>query len=557
MNSATEPEAVQNSAPVFKWLSLDQIRHSPTNPRRRFDEAALAELAESIKAKGVLQPVLVRPIEDGDIRYELVAGERRYRASQIAGIPVIPAVIREISEREAAELQIIENLHREDLTALEEAQGFKTLLEQHDYTTEQLAEKLGKSKSYVYGRVKLCQLPELARTALDDGRITASTAGLIARIPNAELRVEATQEIISPNINMWKKGDEALTYQEAKDLIEEHYMLELKKAPFSRKAAIAVPRGDGPLGPLPDIIIGACDKCPKMTGNNREEFPDGRADICTDPACYAEKVKGHNAQALAKAHEQGLKVWSDKETKKAFPHGRIYSHEGWIDLAEQCYQDSKRRSYKQLLGDQVQPEVVQLDDGRVHHIVKETDARKILKAQGIGNRDADRDRGYKEDQAKARKESVIRQRVAGLITEKAVQAVEREGLDLKALRLVTENTVHHCWHDALKKIQTRRALPKETEHGPGPSILKIIPTMTQEQLWGMLAEIAVTRDLFQWSTAYGGGKMEPRVINLCQAYEIDPAAIEAETREAVKAKEAKKARPKGPGWGAALSGKKK
>lgn len=499
----------------------------------------MAELAESIRSKGVLQPVLVRPVEDGDIRYELVAGERRYRASQLAGIPTIPAVIREISEREAAELQIIENLHREDLTVLEEAEGYRVLVDQHGYTSEQLAEKLGKSRSWIYGRLKLCALPDLARAALEDGRIPASTAGLIARIPNAELRVEATQEIISPHINMWKKGDEPLTYQEAKGLIEEHYMLELKKAPFSRKAAISVPRGDGPLGPLPDVIIGACDKCPKMTGNNREEFPDGRADICTDPACYGQKVQAHNAQALAEARKQGLKVWSPNEIKKVFPHGQIHSHWEWLDLAEQCYEDPKRRSYKQLLGDQLQPEIIQLDDGRVHYIVKETDARKILKAQDIGaGRDAGGDKDYKKKRLEEKKEALIRAKVVQLVTEKIAEAVEREGLNLKALRLVAESAVFYCWYDAIKKIAKRRGLISDS--GPSLAIQNVIPNMTLDQLWALMAEIAVSRDAMNWSGSYGDKQMDLRILGLCEIYELDAKAIETEIREAVKAKETKK-----------------
>ncbi len=137
-----------------KLVELKDIKPSQHNARKTFDEAKIKELSASIKEKGVIEPIIIRPANG---KYEVVCGERRFRASQMAGITTIPAVIKELDDKQAIEYQIIENLHREDVHPLEEAEGYELLMKKHGYkTVEDIAVKVGKSKGYVYGRLKLC-----------------------------------------------------------------------------------------------------------------------------------------------------------------------------------------------------------------------------------------------------------------------------------------------------------------------------------------------------------------------------------------------------------------
>src|SRR5689334_19780351 len=165
-------------------IALAAITASKTNPRKRFDQAALDELADSIKRHDVLQPILLRP-NGGPDTYELVAGERRFRAAKAAGLVDIPATVRVLSDAEVLEIQVVENLQRSDLHELEEAEGYEQLLKcSHPngerYTVDEIAAKVGKSRSYVFARLKLCALCPEARKAFYAGELDASRALLIA-----------------------------------------------------------------------------------------------------------------------------------------------------------------------------------------------------------------------------------------------------------------------------------------------------------------------------------------------------------------------------------------
>jgi len=164
-----------------RMVSIAEVRSSPLNPRKDFRDDELAELAESIRTKGLVQPIVVRP--DGmSGGYEIVAGERRWRAAQKAGIHTIPVIIRELSDRELLELAIIENVQRQDLNAIEEATGYRELVERFDYSQEQLSEIIGKSRSHVANTLRLLKLPAEVQSLVQNGQISAGHArALIGR----------------------------------------------------------------------------------------------------------------------------------------------------------------------------------------------------------------------------------------------------------------------------------------------------------------------------------------------------------------------------------------
>lgn len=167
-------------------IPLDQIRVSKTNPRKSFDAAAMEEITASIRKLGVLTPILVRPLKDG---FELVAGERRFRAAESAGLVVIPANVRDLSDNEALEAQIVENMQRQDIHPLEEAEGYRRLMGLPGYDVTRIAERVGRSVKYVYDRIKLLELIEPIKKSFLEHRITAGHAILLARLSPADQKL--------------------------------------------------------------------------------------------------------------------------------------------------------------------------------------------------------------------------------------------------------------------------------------------------------------------------------------------------------------------------------
>jgi ParB family chromosome partitioning protein len=258
---------------AFQFLAIDTIHESTTNPRRTFDEAKLRELAESIKHNGLIQPITVRPNNEG---FEIVAGARRFRAAQLAELFSIPARIVEIDDAQALEWQLVENSQRVDVHPYEEAQGFQRLLDIPGYDVAALVEKSGKSASHIYARLSLLQLIPTVAEAFTQERITASHANLIARLPQ-DVQANAYEQC-------WRKDwqDKEPHLLPAKHLaawIQANLYLSLADAPFDRE--------DPTLNPT----AGACVTCPRRSGYNTSLFCDVLGDQCLDSGCYHSKVE--------------------------------------------------------------------------------------------------------------------------------------------------------------------------------------------------------------------------------------------------------------------------
>jgi len=179
-------------------LPLALIRPNPDQPRRRFDEAALAELAASIKKQGLLQPLLVRPRGEG---YELVAGERRYRAAQMAGLAEVPAVVREVDDATAAALALIENIQRRDLNPIEEARGLARLIDEHGLTHQEAAEAVGRSRAAVTNLLRLLELEPEVRAMVERGELEMGHARALLALPPARQR-EAAARVVARGLSV-------------------------------------------------------------------------------------------------------------------------------------------------------------------------------------------------------------------------------------------------------------------------------------------------------------------------------------------------------------------
>lgn len=187
----------QQSAPSDRRVPIEFISPNPRNPRRRFAEAELADLASSIKEHGIVQPIVVRPAQGG--RYEIIAGERRWRAAQQAGLAQVPVIMRDVDDRVALEIAIIENVQRSDLNPVEEASGYQSLIDEHHYTQADLAQVIGKSRSHVANTLRLLKLPTDVRQMLTDGALSAGHARTLV---TAENPMALAQRIVSEGLSV-------------------------------------------------------------------------------------------------------------------------------------------------------------------------------------------------------------------------------------------------------------------------------------------------------------------------------------------------------------------
>ena len=189
-----------------KELPIEKLRVNPYQPRKTFNEESLQELAKSIKEHGVIQPIIVKKsIKD----YEIVAGERRYRASKLAGKATIPCIIRDFTDEQMMEIAVLENLQREDLNAVEEAQGIEMLMTNLHLTQEQVAERIGKSRSYVTNMIGILTLPAEVKDLLKQGKISTSHARTLSKIEDPDRIVELTHKIVDENLNVRQIEEES------------------------------------------------------------------------------------------------------------------------------------------------------------------------------------------------------------------------------------------------------------------------------------------------------------------------------------------------------------
>jgi ParB family transcriptional regulator, chromosome partitioning protein len=273
----------------YRNLPLAQLQESPTNPRRRFNERAMEELAANLAAQGVVQPLVVRAVEDG--KYEVVAGARRFRAAQLASLKEVPVVVRVLSDAAVRELQLTENLLREDVHPYEEALALSGLLhlEGTHYAVASIASRLGKSPSYITTRIRLTELaPSIAEAFLAD-QIGVGHALEIAKLSPAQQ--EKAYDAAFRTV--WDSGKQARVALPVRDFaawIEQNILLSLDSVPFDKGDTTLVPEA------------GSCAECPKRTGFNTLLFGElSQRDQCSDSSCFQTKIAVHaERQIVAK-----------------------------------------------------------------------------------------------------------------------------------------------------------------------------------------------------------------------------------------------------------------
>jgi len=273
----------QTETADFRTLAIDQLRESPTNPRRTFNEVKLQELAQSIRSQGILVPLVVR--KTAPETFEVVAGARRFRAAQLTELFALPVRIVELTNSEAITLQLVENAIREDVHPYEEAMAYKALLESAEppYDVAAIAFKTGRSVTHIYGRLRMAELIPEAAEVFQANQMTAGHAVLIARLPQ-EQQKEALKAAFRQD---WQsKEKHAVPVRELAQWIRDNLMLTLTDAVFDREDPSLFPPA------------GACIHCPKRTGANTALFDDffQDDDRCLLASCFHKKVEAHIAR---------------------------------------------------------------------------------------------------------------------------------------------------------------------------------------------------------------------------------------------------------------------
>lgn len=524
-------------------IPVSDLHPSPTNPRKHFDAERLEELAASVEVHGVLQPLIVRKRPRGK-GFEIVIGERRYRAAKKAGLATVPALVRDdISDGDALEIQLIENVQRDDLSALEEGDSYRMLMDDRGMSVEEIVARTGKSRSTVYARRKLADLAPKARKLVQEERLSTSVGILVAGVPDRKRQEEAAARLARG------RGGQPLSFREARDVLERDFMRQLKGAPWKLADAELVPEA------------GPCTTCPHRSGNQRELFGDaGRADLCLSPGCYAKKQAAHTQGQLEAARAKNLEVVAPKASKKIFERWvfggkrRLRNDSGYVELSDACDQDPKRRSYQRLLGKAATPTVAVDPEGKV---------RKLLPRKGITALLKERGHDFAEQRraSEARRQERTRQPVKKSVRDLRAEVARRASalcFEVALAEAVPEREA------ALWKLGAQNWLEAELDYDPedrlraqgllqsknsrGRDVQKAISNAPALVLRAMLIEcLALTGRGDTWADSGldQKGQYAACLDQVCRLHQVDLQAVEAEVVADCRALEVAQAEAKG------------
>lgn len=328
-------------------IPLNAIVESPTNPRRKFD---VTLLKKSMAETGLIHPIVVRRV---DKLFEIIDGHRRFRAAKALEWDTIPALEQTADDTTALEMALAANLHAESLTPLEEAEGFAKLRELGGETPEQMAASVGRTKGWVYQRLKLLELVPEARRLLQSGELALSVAIPLARLPE-KLQPKALDRVV------------AMGAREAIEWLQKEFVVSLRNAPFNVKDDM--------------LLEGAppCGKCPKRSGSGPVglfDDLDGEVNLCTDVVCFNAKARAAWEEKATAEAKKGAAVLGLAEGRKLFSGGVLTYGAGYVDVDGVVQTDAKRRTWSEVLGEKA-PQVVVAPDAelRLHRLYREAEA---------------------------------------------------------------------------------------------------------------------------------------------------------------------------------------
>ena len=507
--------AVTTDSKTIEMIELSLIHESPDNPRKTFDQAALQELANSIEEEGIQVPLLVRVFE-GEQRYELIAGARRSRAAKMAGLTHAPCVVRQYTDEEARAARILENLLREGLTPLEEAEAYQQMFaaagaENRPLTPADLAAKLGKKESYVRLRLRLLSADGAVQDALRKEQIAEGHALEMARLDKS-LQKELLKFCL---FDRWNNRRESfVSVNELRKFISQNVMLVLASASFDTDDAKLIPNA------------GACTDCQKRTGNDRMLFPDVKQkDICTLPACYYAKVNGAidvTLEKLKASNTEAVRISSEYGRSSPTPKDVLSPNQYEVVKKGTVCEDTKVGVY--------------IDGQQQSQKVKVCTDTKCSLHFSYNLPSASSTPDMKEKRAKARKEGAVRSRVFAAIY-KASETVSIEDEDYIA---VAQHSISRADHNGVMKLAKLLDWPKELFAWDNKAKLSA-------KLKEIGADAAVVVALLaaashEVSVNEFTDKKAERLEALAKSFAVNTASV----RKEVEAELAAKAKPKAP-----------
>ncbi|HEV2395996.1 MAG TPA: ParB/RepB/Spo0J family partition protein [Candidatus Sulfotelmatobacter sp.] len=514
----------------YRNLPLLNLTESANNPRRSFDETALNELAESIRTQGVLSPLLVRP--KGPHSYEIVAGARRYRAAQLAGLDSVPVRIVELTDAQALETSIVENLQRRDVHPLDESSGYVALL-QLDYSIEQIAAKCGKNPAYVAARARLVQLAPAAVEAFAKDEIGVGHALLLAKL-QPEQQEEALAACYQESYGNGSKPKRILLpVRHLQQWIEHNILLKLAVAPFLKEDTQLVPEA------------GSCLECPKRTGHNKVLFAEWAAtdgQRCTDPTCYQKKIDAHVKQTVAakpKLVQISTAYGQPKDGSPTVPRNK------YVEIRQDKPPKKEQRDWPEYKTCKFTSEAIVTEGTEKGEMKKvcsnpECPVHHPKKQQQRTHADA----AFKAEQEKRRREEAQAQ-ATGLRVLKAIGDAVPVRLMKRDLLFVVERIAAMLDERKLAVLIRQHGIgkPKDGE-APVKLLAAFLPKAEESKLGRILVETVILLSMHnQTDTA--------KVLrNAAQVYKVDIEAIFATVKQEFAAKEkakgAKKAAPNTP-----------
>jgi ParB family chromosome partitioning protein len=506
-----------NTATEYRNLPLNVLTESTTNPRRIFEDVALKELADSIRVQGVLSPLLVRPLTEQT--FEIVAGARRYRAAQIAEAATVPVRIVKLTDAEALEAALVENLIRADVHPMEEAHGFFALLalEEPKYSIEQIASRTGKSPTFIAARLRLTELTPLIVEAFYREEIGVGHALLLAKLQPAQ------QEQALPNCfrEDWGGGSGKakrilLPVRHLQHWIEHNVLLLLKQAPFNKRDAHLLP------------AAGSCVDCPKRTGHNKLLFADvsGNADACTDPICYAAKLEAHVQKQIAAKPEI---VQISTAYGKTQDGSKIITRSKYVEIKPEKPDTPEKAKWPEFKTCRFITEAIVsegIDKGEVRNVCAEADCLIHHPKKQSTKADA----SFKAEQDKSRRETALANATGMRVLQTIVSAVPVR-LMKRDFLFIAEQMLPLLDDKRLEMVARSRGIkPKEGESAP-----KLLTAFVRKAEEGALGSLIVeTVILLLASRQSDGGKV---LRAAAQTYKVDTDAIALKVKHEFAAKE--------------------
>jgi ParB/RepB/Spo0J family partition protein len=510
-------------------VAPEALHEAPWNPRHERNQAALDALTASVRDVGILQPLVVRQDDDGS--YQVVCGHRRLAAARAAGLEAVPVNVVQTDVDAAYAMAVAENLQREDLTPIDEAEAYAEMVKA-GHTIEGVAAHVGKSKTHVSMRMQLTSLPQIAQEALRAGAITVAIAELIGRVPGEAQRVEATEKLLTMRrVSEWRPDEqggaifEPVSLAAARRHLTETYMLALASAPFDVNDAQLVP------------AAGSCAACPHRTGNQVNLFGDvlaeDGADVCTYPTCYAMKRAAHVEVLCAQVDLPRLSL---EETDKVFPPGgtgRVSYNAKWVDADQpDASNRTGKKTLRKALGDEAPAEHVAVDtNGKLRGLYKKKAVETALRAKAADD----------NTPAKTPSNQPGSNPQVELILDEAVSAIHRvitargstpETLDterlLKAVaaQLLVNGSLRPAGHHAtvLEAGSTNEVLKELKKHG-----LETVIVMMAEALF-----MPLTNGMVRWD-GDGDDHMILAEIEKIYGFKLEKAVKDAEAQVDAKA----------------------